>query len=408
MKNFFYLVSGSIIAQIITVVSTPLLTRIFTPEEFGQYMILLSFTGLFMTASNARYDVLIVSCQKKEIPSLMIISLWISLVIAMLSSIIFAVLNLHTKLVDVPFYSILAIFLIVSSYGIINVLISYNNRNENYQLISYITVIRSIFQNLGSIVFGLFNLGYFGLLLAYILGQVFGMKKQAIGTLAIFKKGFSVPLKEHLAVMIKYKNQPLYSMPSIIVNNLSYTLVIVIVSSLYGASYVGFYTLALRLLALPLNVISGNMSKIIMKQASLEFESDQTVKNTFVRYALILAALSFPVFISIYYVSPYFGVIFGSDWEEAGDIISILLLMFGVRFIVTSLSPIFIILNKQIIDFQLQSMFIVISIILFIISNVNNFSFEKFLSYLNFFYTLIYILYFVVLMKFSIKRRESK
>ena len=65
-KNVLTLVSGTAIAQIIPIAISPVLTRIYTPEEFGIYAIFTSIVIIFSVISNGRYELAIVLPEKDE------------------------------------------------------------------------------------------------------------------------------------------------------------------------------------------------------------------------------------------------------------------------------------------------------------------------------------------------------
>ena len=66
LKNIFTLLSGATIAQIIILISIPILTRIYTPEDFGFIAIYLSIANIIAAISTGRYEQAIIFTKKKE------------------------------------------------------------------------------------------------------------------------------------------------------------------------------------------------------------------------------------------------------------------------------------------------------------------------------------------------------
>ena len=65
IRNVSILVSGTIVAQVIAVLASPILSRLYSPEQFGEYAIFITIVGLLSTISSLSYEMAIVK-QKEE------------------------------------------------------------------------------------------------------------------------------------------------------------------------------------------------------------------------------------------------------------------------------------------------------------------------------------------------------
>ena len=54
-RNALTLISGTSIAQFVAILMTPILTRIYTTEDFGELSLFLSITGILAVVSTMRY-----------------------------------------------------------------------------------------------------------------------------------------------------------------------------------------------------------------------------------------------------------------------------------------------------------------------------------------------------------------
>ena len=59
-KNVITLFTGTTLAQALPIAVAPILTRLYTPEDFGVFAIFFSITTLFSTIVTARYELAIV------------------------------------------------------------------------------------------------------------------------------------------------------------------------------------------------------------------------------------------------------------------------------------------------------------------------------------------------------------
>lgn len=406
IKSIILLGSGSIFAQLITVIIAPILTRIFTPDELGTYTYVLSVASIFMAVINGRYDMSIVSeKEEKYIYPLIKLSIIIGIAMSIIVTIGYYIYIRFISSKGISYKNtIIFIFLILISYAINNVLVAFNNRNREYKIMTSVYIVRTLFQNIIAVVAGMFKIGVIGLLASYCAGQYLGLNKQAKTIKKYSKDIKKVKLSELKYVLKKHYKQPLFSATGIFLNSFSYSSIIVFLEIIFGISVVGYYSISVRLLGLPLSIISGNISKVFFEEASKEYSNTnqfyQSFKKTF-KFQLILAI---PMVVVMIFLAPKLCVIFfGQDWILSGKYISILAIMFGFKFVVTSLSPGLIIANKQKAEFILQGVFVIASIASFIITKIMSLSVEYYLILISFTFSVGYVMYLIAIFRYSKK-----
>ena len=401
LKSITILASSSIIAQIICFFLVPVITRMYSPEEFARFTYILSLLSLFMGVINFRYDMSIVKVSdERDVFILIKGALLLGGIFTLLISIFIGIFFLFKE--DFFWYHSLYFFLILLSYAIINVLTAYNNRNREYKIISSVNLIRPLAQNVGAILLGVLSFRASGLLLSYLLGQLLGLKEQNKSLRVHWRMISSIPLKDVKNQLIVHKDQLIYSTPAQFINGFSYSSLSIIIEWMFSLTILGYYSISVRLLGLPLSVISGNVSKIFYENASREFEKYHTYRKTLKYTFLFLFFLAVPMVLLMMTVVPSLcGYYLGEEWKKAGDYIFILAPMFGIRFIVTSLSPALIIVNKQKIDLYLQILFIVFVAISYFLTNIYNQSIVCFLTMISITFSVAYFLYLLAIIKFS-------
>ncbi|WP_335432313.1 lipopolysaccharide biosynthesis protein [Bacillus sp. JJ1609] len=404
VKSIFILATGSLFAQLLTVISAPFLTRLFSPEDLGVYTYVLSVATIFMSVINGRYDMSIVN-EEREDRIYPLIKL--SLIISFFGSLVIAVgywlyILWFSEEYNSYLYTAGYIYLFLLSYGVINVLTAYNNRKKEYKIITSVYIIRTACQNIGAIFLGFLKFGLIGLLIPYTVGQLLGINRQAQSLKPHLKEIKRVKISEMLEVLKIHYKQPLFSAPAIFANSFSYSSITLFIGFLFGMSTVGYYSISVRLLGLPLSIISGNVSKVFFEEASREFNATNQFYNTLKKTAFYQIIIAIPMVIVIMISSPkIFGLIFGADWTVAGEYVVILAPMFGIRFIVSSISTGMIIANKQNFELILQIGFILASVVSFIVTNALDLSVERFLIVVSILFSIAYILYFIAVLRYS-------
>jgi O-antigen/teichoic acid export membrane protein len=79
-KNVLKLVTGTLISQIITLLSAPIITRIYGAQNFGIMLIFTSISAIFIPVINMRYELSIILPRKKsEASNLFILCVFIAI-----------------------------------------------------------------------------------------------------------------------------------------------------------------------------------------------------------------------------------------------------------------------------------------------------------------------------------------
>ena len=180
-RNVLTLMTGTTIAQAIPIAITPILTRIYTPEDFGVFAIFIAITSIFSVIVNWRYDIAIMLPKKDEeainILALgFIISCIISLILLIL---VFFLKDFFSKFFENKelgkwlFFIPLTVFVI----GLWNILNYYNIRKKNYKDLSKAKIIKSIILSISQIGIGIMKSGVIGLISGNILSQLFANTK---------------------------------------------------------------------------------------------------------------------------------------------------------------------------------------------------------------------------------------
>jgi Membrane protein involved in the export of O-antigen and teichoic acid len=270
--SFFHriaiLTTGAFIAQIITLLTAPIMTRLYTSEQIGIYTIILTAISMFGSVVCGRYDVSIVTeTDKKNIYPLIKLSLLVTVVFSVLISVGYSIFYKATEetVASLPLL-ILLILLLLLLVGVGNTLISYNNRVKDYKIMASVNVMRAIGKGAAMSLLGLLRTGGIGLVMSEIIGQTLGMGKQIKPLKPHIQDIRDATAQEVRKVARLHSRQPLFSMPAIFANNFSYSSINLFVNNLYGLTTLGYYSMSFRVLGMPLSLISMNVSKVFLNR----------------------------------------------------------------------------------------------------------------------------------------------
>lgn len=383
-RNILTLLTGSTLAQALPIAITPILTRIYTPSDFGIFAIFLSITTILGSIANGRYELAVVLPEKEEDAiNIAILGIIISIAISLLLLIIVILFNsqivgllevdgIGDWLYLVPF-SVLFI-------GIFNILNYLNTRLNFYKNIAVANVKKSVVLSVSQLgLSGVFKSGgglILGQFLSYLMSN-YSLYKSVRKNIVV--KNISVFEVKKMAK--KYIDFPKYSAPAILANTLSYQLLNILISIFYSSSILGFYSLVQRVMGMPSTLVGNAVSQVYFQQANQDRLKTGSCYQIFKKTTIKLSVLSILMFIPAYFfIQPLFVFVFGKDWLIAGVYAQILIPFFAVRFIVAAVTVTNSIFEKQKISLIWQVSLLFFSILTLIISQYLDSSFEDFLK----------------------------
>lgn len=341
LKNISVLMTGTIIAQIIPLFLSPILTRLYSPSEFGMLAVFLSIASILAVFANLRLDVAIMSASEQEKPILKGISLFIT---TALTIIIIIVLILFSSFFKEVFsginYQLIIIFapLFFILFGIMQLSTYIANDNGRYSLISKSKIDKNLSMTFIQIIFGFFKIGVIGLISGAVFSMLFPIYRLRKGLL---RKKEKTKLNSYYTTLKKYKTYPLVSTSTAVMDKIATEAPVIMMNRFLDSSLVGFYELSKRTILLPLTFISTSVSQVYLKQITGENDYKKNLKLTIVILIGLVSISAFIIPIFLMWGESIFAVVFGEEWRIVGKYSEILIFPFLIRFIVSPLSVIF-------------------------------------------------------------------
>jgi O-antigen/teichoic acid export membrane protein len=366
LKNVVILSGGVFGAQIISVIVQPIATRLYSPLDFGMIAIVTSLVSMFAPVLNGHYDLCIVTVPSEE-ESIIVTSLALRVGMIMSAAVGIGIF-LYKMMIPGAFGGagalIFAAIPMILLSAITNVLNSYNNRHREYKLLASLSLVRSSASNAVKLAFGVFGSGSLGLLASAITGLVAGLGRQSRGVRKNKGRILKVGAGDLWAATKQYRAQPLFSAPGIFVVSYSYAIVTFLMSSLYGVKEVGFYSLSMGMLGLPISLFSANVGRVFFRNASDEKARTGGFRKSLTSSLILLVAIAVVPFLLLYiFGEPIFSFAFGRQWIRSGAMVRLLIPWYFMNFVVGSLVIGLIISGKQFLKLALQGLFIVSALI---------------------------------------------
>ena len=369
----FTLISGTTVAQFIAIMLTPILTRIYSTEDFGELSLFMSITGILSVVSTMRYEMAVILPEKEDDAiNIMALSFVIATAWSLLS--LFAV-YLFGDLIhdfwgkDNKIGYLYFIPLVILILGLIQVLNFWAIRLKSFKNNAYSKIGNSMVNNGIALSLGVSIKGSLGLVLGFILAQVTSLIILST-TLIKNRKIFwgQLSWKKMKLNAYRYRNFPKINTSHALVGSVQENGIIFFMKSLFGISVLGSYSFAYRLLSVPGSLISSAISQVLMQKATISINNGESIKPMVLKIYKIVFILGAPVFGLLFLFAPdIFGFIFSEKFREAGVIAQILTPWMFLNFIANSASGIPIIYNQLGIPFIFTCADILLKIISLII-----------------------------------------
>ena len=348
------LVGGTTFAQVVTILASPILTRLYTPEEFGAWALLISITTIVGIIACMRYEFSIMLPESdEEAINLLGLSLSIVLIITSISILpIYFFKNEIALMLNSPqlgdYLWMIPIFIFVN--GTFQALNYWNSRTKHFKRLSFAQVSRSLSTTGTQILSGLIRYPLSG---GLIVGSLVGYIVSTLtlgGQIWRDDKNFilsNLHPQKFVQGLKRYKKFPLIDTWSALLNSISWQLPAFLLAFYFSPAVVGFYSIGFRILQMPMSFIGSSLSQVFFQRASVansQGSLDVLVETVF---KLLVIIGMFPILTLTFVGSDVFSVIFGSSWAEAGFYAQILSIWAFVWFISSPLSSIYVVMEKQ-------------------------------------------------------------
>ncbi len=407
-RNVLTLMTGTTIAQAIPIAISPVLTRIYTPEDFGMFALYMSVASIISVIATGRYEMAIMLPKEDEdAVNIVALSIIISFFVSFISLAIVFFFNAQiTILLGNPeisnwLYFIPITVLLTGFYQSFNY---WSNRKKQYKRLATNRVMRSGTTAVVNMSMGFGGFGSSGLILGGVLGQ--GVATSALGRMVWREdKGLleNISKLKMFAMMRKYKKLPMFNLPNAVIDGFRLSGISILIAKFFTTATLGQFALAWKIVQTPMSLIGSSLSQVFFQKISSANKSDL---NSLVKIFIIKASLiALPIFLIIYFFAvDIFIFIFGENWKLAGEIASVMTPWLFLNFITSPISTLFIVLNRQdtILIFSIIYMLVPLSIIYFL----KELDFLVVLNYVSISMAIL-LLFFIYLVIFYTKKDGS-
>lgn len=387
-KNLLLLTSGVGFSQLIPLLLLPILTRFFSPYDFGILAIFLALIQLIAIVGTFRLEMAVVLPKKDTDAAILCLLAFFALSLISCIVLLLAFVSwelFFSKLISPLYKDLLGgnnnmingsyfpfVFYLIPLgaffLGCYNILYSWNNRLELYKDMSYSHIIHSAFSTPLAIIFYFSPFKLFALLLSQVIARImacFLLLKSLISTVRLISS--DVFYNNYRSLIRNYRQFVFFETPHSIINFFSQKMILGAFTTLFGVFTVGVFDLADKILAKPLGIISNSFKTVFYKRLTTAKNKILIFKKSIFLMTVISLLLTFP-----FYLMPdsFFVFVLGPEWGDTGRYIKLLCPLLFSRFIFNVITPTlsYTLQNHYLLIWQVLY-FILLAILFFILRN---------------------------------------
>ncbi|OMG54148.1 lipopolysaccharide biosynthesis protein [Tessaracoccus sp. ZS01] len=357
LRAITLLASGTALGQLIAIGAMPLITRIYSPAEYGVLGLFSSVVVIAGSVAGLKYDAAVILPARNGDGNRIAIGLFvISILSVAISSAILLLFLIASQffggglLVSMGHWALL---LPVGTFaaGVSLSFTALATRAGEFSRLSHLPPLQkgaSVVVQIGG---GLLGVGVGGLLVGALLQSFVSIGLLARGRL---KSVLLVALSfrgtgELRGVAHRYRDFPSVNAPTALLNSLAWNSQIFLLALFYTPDELGMFSLAMGMVGLPLNVILTAVSQVYLRESADRKSRPDRARFLWVRVLVGLLLLSVPIFVGLVLFCRYLVVpIFGSAWSLTEMIALALLPILWGRFVTTTLTTTFTVYRRQV------------------------------------------------------------
>ena len=325
-RGLTILTSASLLQTLITFAAAPVLSRLFTPEQFGIAGLIQVVAAIPTIAATGQYYLAFgIARNRSETVNVAALSLLLILVITLAMLPPMLALQAHPELLPdflVPvapfFWTVPGLIAAVATLSVCRV---WEIRLARYRSMVSNRLLETAGMNAMQIGLGLIGAGALGL----ILGRLVGIAAAAVHGLFLMLRplgwrGLRATSRRRICTAAqRHWRFPAYQLPGQSLGVVAQQLTPILLGALYSLSSVGFYWFANRLLERPGIVFGSNVGRVYFQHAADRRQAGQRVSGLYWKTVALLAAAGVvPFGLVIAFGPELFAFVFGARWEMAG------------------------------------------------------------------------------------------
>lgn len=394
--------SGLVISQAVSLLGSLLIARIFTPFDFGLFASWIGITSIASILLSLRLELslVIVPDGNERLRSFRLVLVTIIFctlllsILTLLAWVFIGFIQNQTKLFIILFVLVACLMSIMQAW------LSWVTANGDYKSVSLSRILQALVVTGTQILIGVISPSAESLMLGHAIGFIITL----LISLSI-KPITQINLWPTLSTfhqLVKFwtsnKKFIAYSLPADLLSIATSYIPLFLIVHYYGPAEGGLFALVMRIMGGPISLVGTAVLDVFKREASMAVRECGHCRNIYMTTLKFLSGTSLlMIIVMILFAKSFFEYAYGEAWKSAGNIALWVLPLFVAKFIASPLSYVFYIVGAQRIDLMWQSTLLVVTLVIFYMTNSFDFAVQSY----SIGYAMMYLIYIVMSYKLS-------
>jgi O-antigen/teichoic acid export membrane protein len=347
-KNTAVLSLGTAFSQGIFIASMPILSRLYTPEDFGLLAVFVAISTIVATVITLRYETaILIPKNEDESISLVLLSAALAVILGIvLALLMLALPELIKNSMGISLlndWQVLAVLLGVMT-ALIAIATSWYNRKKAYLNIVKVRIGVSTITAVIGIGAGLYDF-HVGMMAAQFIATLLVLGFVLIGLRSLLKNWRDVDFP---SAAKKHDAAPKYLLPAALLDVVTLQLPILLIAAWFSGEESGQFSMAWKVLALPMALFGAAIGQVFFQKFSEVWPDAKAAQKLLFKTWKTLFVIGFlPALIIMMFGEWLFKFFLGDAWGDAGRMAMILAPMLFIILISSPTSSSYLVLGMQ-------------------------------------------------------------
>lgn len=406
LRDMSKLSLGSMVAQLIPFLLSPVIARLYTAEHYGAFAAILSLINIISVIVNGRYELCVVLPKDDRTSKTLVLANWlIGFIVALtVGLILFVFSEKLSTIMNIEFGFFESLMVLVALIAIafwqpLNYLLI---RKKAFTKIAFNKVVQTTTLVIATVILGYMGLGD-GLIIGYVIG-FFCLAIFTIYQARIFLEDlFGNSKSEILGVLKEYSSYTKFTALPALMNSIAGQLGVYLFLFYFSGEITGYYSFSKQYIFVPMGIVGVSLSQVYFQRISEKFANKLRIaKEIKLLFLSLLGVSLFSIIIIQLFGVQLFVILFGEEWRMAGMFSEILIYYFAIQFIVSPMSNILFAVNEVKLAAIFPIVYLIVMVGMFFLPIMEV---EDFLNYYIIAETVPYLVY-LFLIFFAVNKYE--
>lgn len=351
MQRLAVLSGGIMAGQILILLASPVLTRLYSPAEFGVYAVFTALIGIVANVFTLRFEIAVpVAASDRQAAGFAALAVVASGLGCLLSlPVLWLGASWLSGAMEMPKLAVLLWVLPLATFvqTIAETLSFWTVYRGTFQLNALGRAIHGGAQSVAQVALGLIGFSATGLIAGFVLGYLTRLLHLVRAISPADRELLrGTPPADLAPLLRKHWHYPAYATPATLLEAGTQLLPALLLATLYGPAVAGWFGLGQRLMGLPVRLLSQAARQVFMAEAARR--SRRSLYHLFLRLSMVFCGLAIIGLLPVLFFGPeIFSVLFGEAWRTSGEMVRLLVPLYLTRFVVTPVSHTLNVLGRQ-------------------------------------------------------------